>query len=53
MSSSTAATVRAELATPDGRTLEAEVPRDAWDGLGLARGAVVGLGIRRMAVFPA
>ena len=46
------ATVRAELATADGQTLEAEVPRDAWDGLRLARGAPVALGIRRIAIFP-
>jgi sulfate transport system ATP-binding protein len=46
------ATVRAELSTPDGRTLEAEVPRAAWDRLSLARGATVGLGIRRIAIFP-
>lgn len=45
-------TVRAELATSDGRTVEAEVARDAWDGLALDRGASVGIGIRRIAVFP-
>ena len=45
------ATVRAELATADGRTLEAEMPRAAWEGLGLRVGDPVGIGIGRIAVF--
>jgi sulfate transport system ATP-binding protein len=45
-------TVRVELAAADGSTLETEVARDAWDRLDLAPGASVGLGIRRIAVFP-
>jgi sulfate transport system ATP-binding protein len=45
-------TVRAEFATPDGRSVEAEIARDEWERLALARGQSIGLGIRRMAVFP-
>ena len=45
-------TVRAELTTQGGRTLEAEVHRDDWDQLALRPGTTVGLAIRRMAVFP-
>ncbi len=45
--------VRAELASPDGGVIEAEVARGAWDRLALAPGAAVGVGIRRIAIFPA
>ena len=33
--------------------IEAEVARGAWDSLAIAPGALVGVGIRRIAIFPA
>jgi sulfate transport system ATP-binding protein len=46
------ASVRVELAAPDGRALEALIPREDWQGSGVRVGDEVGLGLRRLAVFP-
>ncbi|HRO11143.1 TOBE-like domain-containing protein [Amaricoccus sp.] len=45
-------TARVELALGAGRTIEAELPRAAWESLALAPGAPVGLRPERVAVFP-